>query len=147
MGLFSNVLKGNSEPEKFSNEEAFTGLIIAITAADGDISEEEMGDLKSIVYKSRTLQSINGNDFTRIIDKVFRVLRRDGVQKLLSLSMEGLSSNLYEGTFALICDLAYSDGFIESDEERMLEQIQHQFGISEDKAVTIVEVISIKNQV
>lgn len=147
MGLFSNVLKGKSEPETFTNEEAFLGSIVAITAADGDISDEEMADLKSIINKSRTLSNMDDNTYSKIVAKVFRVLKHEGVDKLITLSVASLSENLREGVFALVCDLAYSDGYIEKDEEKILERLQSDFNIPQDKAMNIVQVITIKNQV
>lgn len=147
MGLFSNVLKGNQAPDSFSNPESFLGAIVAISAADGHISDEEMADLKSIINKSRTLSSIDDHTYSKIVEKVFRVLRNEGVDRLIELSVSGLSENLYEGVFALTCDLAYSDGFIERDEERVLERLQQEFGITQETAINIVSVITIKNQV
>lgn len=147
MGLFSNVLKGNESDSSFTNEEAFLGAIVAITAADGDISNEEMSDLKSIINKSQTLSDVDDNTYSKIVNKVFRVLRKDGVDQLVNLSVNGLSDSLYEGVFALVCDLAYSDGFIEKDEERVLERLQQEFNISDSTALNIVKVITIKNRV
>ncbi|WP_040248034.1 tellurite resistance TerB family protein [Psychroserpens mesophilus] len=147
MGLFSNVLKGNESDSSFTNEEAFLGTIVAITAADGDISDEEMSDLKSIINKSQTLSDVDDNTYSKIVNKVFRVLRKDGVDHLVNLSVNGLSDSLYEGVFALVCDLAYSDGFIEKDEERVLERLQQEFNISDSTALNIVKVITVKNLV
>lgn len=147
MGLFSKFLQGDSEINSLSNEESFIGIIVSITAADGDISDEETADLISILNKSKTISKLDSNNFKKAVDKVFRVLKVNGVEKLLELSMNGLNETLQVGLFSLACDLAYSDGYIEKAEEQVLERLKDCFKISDEDAINIVQVITIKNKV
>lgn len=147
MGIFSKFLQRDNEINSLTNEESLIGIIVSITAADGDISDEEMTDLKSIINKSKTISTLDDKSFSSAVDKVFRVLRNKGVNYLLELSIVGLNENLHEGLFCLACDLAYSDGYIEKAEENILEILKEKFNISDENAINIVKVITIKNNV
>lgn len=148
MGLFDNIFKKtNNKIGSFNNEESFAGMIVAMRAVDGGISEDEIEDLKIMISKSKTLSTLNEYDYSKIIKKVFRVLKTKGVYPLLDLSIKGLSKELYEGVFVAVCDLAYSDGYIENEGRNMIKKIQIAFGITDEKALAIVNVIVVKNNI
>lgn len=147
MGLFSNILGGSSTPQALNEQEAFLGLIISIVAADGHISEEEINDFNSVANKSNILRSMSGNQFRSTIDNLIRILNRNGFDKLVELSVAGLPAKYREGTFAVACDLACSDGYIDGEEERLLEQLKEKLSIGDNIAKMIIDVISMKNKV
>jgi hypothetical protein len=110
-------------------------------------SDEEITDFNSFVMKAKTLEHISSHAFGKMVDKLFRILRKEGVVKLVELSAAGVPENLKYGVFAMACDLLFSDGIVNYEEEQMLEQLQETLGIEADLATNIVEVIVIKNKV
>ena len=147
MGLFSSILGGDNTPVTFNKEEAFFGLITSVTAIDGNISDEEVDDLIKFRMRTKLLSGLSSNQFTAIVDKVFKVLKKDGVQKLIELSCVGLPSENYNSAFAVCTDLVYADGTVEKEEEQFLDMLQSKLNIDETLAVKIVEVISLKNRI
>lgn len=148
MGLFSNILGGgNSSARPFNPQEAFLGIVIGIVAADGHISDEEVNDFVSIANKSALLKSMSNQQFDGAVDLLLRILRRDGVDALLDQAVQGLPAQYRESAFAVACDLACSDGYIEPEEEQVLERLQSRFGIQDPTARKILEVISVKNRI
>lgn len=146
MGFFSKILGGGGgAPTAFTKEESFTGLLLAAIAADGYISNEEIADFHSFVTKSKLLSSMNGNEYNKMIDKLLKVLRKEGVDALVDASATSLPENLRESVFAIACDLFFSDGTVDSDEEKLLEKIKDLLEINDALATKIVEVMVIKN--
>jgi uncharacterized tellurite resistance protein B-like protein len=147
MGLFSNILGGSSTPTNLDKQESFLGLIMSVVAADGHISEEEINDFNSFANKSNILRGMSGNQFNSTIDKLFKILKRDGLDTLVDLCVAGLPSEYREGVFAVCCDLLFSDGSVEREEEELLENLKVKLSINDALAMKIVEVISLKNKV
>ncbi len=147
MGLFSKVLGSDNTPTTLSNEEAFVGILLAAIAADGHISNEEITDFNSFVQKSKTLQNVTGTAFNEMIDKLFRIFRREGLDQLVKLSADNLPEALRKGAFAMACDLLFSDGTIEHEEEGLLEKLKDLLCVDDSTATKIVEVMVIKNRV
>jgi uncharacterized tellurite resistance protein B-like protein len=147
MGLFDSVLGGSNTPVSFNTEESFWALMVAVTAIDGDISNDEIDDLIKFSSRTKLLSKLNNNQFNVMNEKIFKVLRKDGIQKLIELGIEGLPSEMALSTFAVCTDLIYSDGSVDSDEQKFLEDLLGKFNIDNAKAMQIVEVISIKNKI
>lgn len=147
MGLFSNILGGSSAPIKLNEQESLTAILLAAVAADGNISDEEIADFNSIANKVKLLQNMSGQQFKSVIDRFFGILRREGADHLLALGVEGLPEQYHKGTFAIVCDLLFSDGRIEKEEEMLLEKFKEKLNIDNDTALNIVSVIAMKNSV
>ncbi|MCI4667244.1 MAG: tellurite resistance TerB family protein [Bacteroidia bacterium] len=147
MGIFSNLLGGEGTPTTLSREEAFVGVLLGAVAVDGHISDEEVDDFNSFVWKAKILKNIHGNAFKKIIDKLFRILKREGVGTLLDLSASSLPQEFRAGTFAMACDLLFSDGTVDIDEERYLEELKNKFILDDGLSKRIVEIIALKNKV
>ena len=147
MGLLSNILGTETSPAKLNQQESFLGILLSAVAADGHISDEETADFISIANKAKVVQDMSGQQFNSTIDKLFKILRRDGVDQLVELSVKGLPPDLRLGTFTIACDLLFSDGSVEKEEEQVLEKLIAKLEINEANAMKVVEVISIKNKV
>lgn len=147
MGLFDSILGGSNAPITFNKEEAFWALMVAVTAIDGHISEEEVDDLIKFSYRTKLLSGIRGQMFTNMNNKVFKVLEKEGNKKLVDLAVAGLPVELALSTFAVCTDLIYSDGTVDSDEQAFLEMLMSNLNIDTAQAMKIVEVISIKNKI
>ena len=79
MGLFDSVLGGSNTPVSFNTEESFWALMVAVTAIDGDISNDEIDDLIKFSSRTKLLSKLNNNQFNVMNEKIFKILRKDGI--------------------------------------------------------------------
>jgi tellurite resistance protein len=146
MGLFDRV-KGAKEAEaKLSKEESFAAITLAAVAADGVITEEEANGLIMGLARMKLYSGFNSNQMGSMLNKLVGIVRKQGVEVLVNQAKESLPKELLETAFAVATDLALADGEIASQEKEILTKIQLALGISEDKAVNIIEVMLIKNK-
>lgn len=145
MGLFDKILGGGSNTP-FTEPEAFAAVMLAIVAADGDISEEETSDFVARVTRMKLFRDINHSKFCDITDKLFKILRKDGPDALASRGAAVLSPALKPTAFAVAADMIFADGSVEDAEKALLEKLQTSLGIADELAGKIVEVIAIKNR-
>ena len=98
------------------------------------IDEAELNDLAKIVRGDRksietAMQVMKANTFPGVIDLVANVL--DEKHKI--------------ATFAILCDIAMSDGILAGEENKILQMYMDKLGVSEAKLAPIIDAISIKN--
>lgn len=147
MGLFDKV-KGSKEAEqvKLNKEEAFAAVSLAAVAADGEITEEEARGLITSLLRMKLYEKFNDKQMSAIFNKLVGVIKRQGVDALVTSSKEVLQADLRETAFAVAADLALADGVLAKGEKDILTKIQESLGVPEDKAVNIIEVMLIKNR-
>jgi uncharacterized tellurite resistance protein B-like protein len=132
MGLFSNMFGGGqSKPVSFNRQEAFTGFLLAVIAADGVITNEEILDFYGATQKAQVLQGVGQNDFKRIIDKLMGVLKKQGLGELLNLSALGTTPDMKNGIFAYCCDLVFSDSNVDPNEAKVMDRIKQLLNIDD----------------
>lgn len=125
MGLFSNLFGGGQQKSaSFNKQEAFVGFLLAVIAADGVITQEEILDFYSATNKAQVMQGVGQNDFKRIIDKVMGVLKKQGMGEMLNLAALGTTPDMKNGIFAYCCDLVFSDSNVDPSEAKMMDHIK-----------------------
>ncbi|MFA5861446.1 MAG: tellurite resistance TerB family protein [Candidatus Thermoplasmatota archaeon] len=145
MGLFDKVL-GTSSTEKLTEPEGMAGIVLCAVAADGVITEEESAGLGTTLSRMSIYSSMSNRDMNKIFEKLIKIVRTQGVEQLMTLSAAAISPKLKQTAFAVATDLLFADGVVAPEEKRFLEKIQKSLDVSDDLAVKIVEVISIKNR-
>lgn len=147
MGLFDKI-KGTKDAEstKLSKEESFAAVMLAAVAADGVITEEEANGMVVGMIRMKLYAGYNGNQIGAILNKIVGIIRKQGIDALVSQAKESLPQELRETAFAVATDLALADGEIANQEKDILTKIQLALEIPEDKAVNIIEVMLIKNR-
>lgn len=132
MGLFSNLFgSGPSKPVSFNRQEAFTGFLLAVIAADGVITNEEILDFYSATNKAQVMQGVDQAAFKRIIDKLMGVLKKQGLGELLNLSALGTTPDMKDGIFAYCCDLVFSDSNVDPSEAKVMDRIKQLLNIDD----------------
>lgn len=147
MSFMDSILSGGGRPDTFNRQEGFVGLLIAIVAADGHISKEEVVDFHSAIKKANILKGASSDYLSKIIDKCLRTLDSKGMDELIRLSAEGLSSDIYEGVFATACDMVFSDGSVDPKEVAVMDKIKLHLKISDQFARDCAEVFKAKSAV
>lgn len=145
MGLFDKVL-GSGATDKLTEAEGMAGIALAAIASDGMITEEEAAGLGTSLSRMKLYGGMSNRDINKTFEKLIKVARADGVDKLLAMSSAAVRPELKPTAFAVAADLLMADGHVAPEEKVFLEKIQHQLGVSDDVALKIVEVIAIKNR-
>ena len=132
MGLFSNLFGSKEEKiASFNRQEAFVGFLLAVIAADGVITNEEVLDFYSATQKAQVLKNVDQAGFKRLLDKLMGVLKKRGLEELLQMSAMGLTPDLAQGTFAYAADLVFSDSNVDPSEARVMDRIKQLLNIDD----------------
>lgn len=146
MGLFDNLFGGTNQDRELSKPEAFAGVLLSAVASDGHISDEEVRGLCTILGRMRMFDNWTGDKFNSMINRLLGMLKREGPENVLSRCAPVLPDKLRETAFANACDLLLADGGIEEAEKVFLDSLQKKLQVSGDQAITIVQVMVIKNR-
>ena len=88
----------------------------------------------------------NGSQFSQMIDKLFRILKKGGPKELITRGIVPLSPELRETAFAVSVDMIFADGSVEDEEKAVIEHLQSELGIPDAIASQILDVMVIKNR-
>lgn len=148
MGLFDKVFsRGDAPaPEGLTQQESFLAIALATCAADGHISQSEIDSLISYLRRMRMFESTNGQQMSKMFDKLISMIRRNGPGHLVQTAKSNLPRELRETAFACAVDIALADGVLEDEEKQLLQEIQQVMEVPENIAVTIIQVMLIKNR-
>ena len=147
MGLFDKMLGGQgSQDVAFSLQEGVAGVLLTMVAADGHVSDEEAEELIAITNRMRVFSGQSAGEFNAMIDHLVGQLRKHGFESLLDRACRAIPDELRETVFAQAADLAFADGSVEEDERLLLEELQQQLGVPDQRALQIVQVLQIKNR-
>lgn len=146
MGLFDKIFKQVPEEDKLTKQEAFAGIAIAMAGADGSIAQSEWDGIVNYIRRLRLYDNFSGPAFDKMFDKLFRILKNQGASALVAASVKGLPEDLKLTAFACAVDIALADGVVEEEEKQIINQLAEALAIPEDTAVSIIEVLIIKNK-
>ena len=146
MGLFDKIFKQVPEEGKLTKQEAFAGIALAMAGADGSIAQSEWDGIVSYLRRLRLYDNFSGPAFDKMFDKLFRILKNQGAGALVSSSTGGLPEDLKLTAFACAVDIALADGVVEEEEKQIINQLAEALQIPEQTAVSIIEVLIIKNK-
>ena len=146
MGLFDSFFGTQKESQEMAVQEAFAGVLLGAAAADGHIADEEAEGLWTILGRMKMFDSWTGQKFSHMMDRLVKILKKHDVDGLLDRCVPHLPAKLHETAFCNACDIVLADGTVESEEEEFLEKLQRKLNVSGDEALTIVEVMIIKNK-
>lgn len=145
MGLFDRLTGGASDAP-LNKQEAFAAIMLAIIAADGDISDEEVEDFGARVNRMQLFNNMSGRQFPDMINKLFRILKKSGVSELINKAVPALTPDLRETVFVVAVDMIFSDGIVENEEKAMIEKLHAQLEISDALVAQTLDVMLIKHR-
>lgn len=124
--------------ETLSPQDALVAVMIAVSAADEDMTAPEFKEISSIV---QILPVFDGYAIDRIgmISGVVAELftEEDGLDALLGMVEAVLPDHLRETAYALACDVAAADGRVAMTELRLLEELRHELNVGRLAAAAI----------
>lgn len=144
MGLWDKVTTGGAEAP-LSKQEAMVAVMLAISAADGNISDEEIEDLITRLRRLRLFSGLTDDQLIAATNRPFDLLRKGGPDELIRSACPALPQQLRESAFAIAVDLAFSDGSVADEEKQLIEKLQQDFGISDETAIQTINAMIMKN--
>ncbi len=147
MSFFGKLFGEGDQITSLNSQESFVGVLYAVIAADGQITNEEAQDFMTMCSRARIMSSITGNQWRDIINKVSKVIKRDSAEALVRLASQNIPMDMRSGVFAYACELVFSDGTADPEEQKLLDIIKTDLEISDDLAYKVAEVITIKNKI
>ena len=110
MSLFDDVLDDSSfAPEQFGPQEGFAGTLLAASACDGHIADEEVGALVTALARMKMYQNVPPHRFNSMMDRLLGILKRGGPEKLIASAIPAVPPELRETAFANACDIVLAD--------------------------------------
>lgn len=147
MSLFDDVLDDSSfDAQPFGPHEGFAGVLLAASACDGHIADEELQGLFTILGRMKLYQHVSPHSFNSMMDRILGVLKRGGPGKLLDTAVPAIPPELRETVFANACDIVLADGIVEPDEKEFVDDLLIKLEMDAKRAKTIVQVMVYKNK-
>lgn len=132
MGLF-DMFKGDTV-QAMTPKLAFASALIYMMAADGQIEEEEIGQLVSAIGGDRAL-----------LDNALKYVRKNNIDTFLQQAAPALSEPQKLCVLANLCDSLLSDGSAAPAEQALFGRFLAAFAITEERFRPYFEVIALKN--
>lgn len=132
MGLF-DVFKGDSA-QAMTPKLAFAASLIYMMSSDGQIEEQEIGQLVSAIGGDRPT-----------LDNALKYVRKNRVEAFLPQAAPILSEPQKLCILSNLCDSLLADGSAAPAEQMLFNQFMSAFGVSEERFRPCFEVIAMKN--
>ena len=145
MGWFSSS-KVPTSADVFSKQEAFLGIALATSAADGTIDESEAKGMFAYLLQMKMFEGLTEKQLSEMFKKLLTVLEKEGIGGLVAIAKSSLPDELRETAFCCAVDIALADGVIEDSEKALLEELQQVLEVSDDIGGKVLEVMMIKNR-
>ncbi len=144
MGLF-DMFKGDSGQE-MTPHLAFAISLIYIMAADGEIQNEEVGHLLSVLGGAESGGTIGvGANNRALLDKAIKYVRKKSVDEFFNEASPLLTDAQKMCILTNMADSLLSDGHAEPEEQALFERFLNAFAISNERFKPFFEVIALKN--
>ena len=146
MGIFDALFSGLDSKTRLSPQESFAGVLLAASACDGHISEDEFNQLMVALFRMKLFQRVNEKQFKQVLNKLMGVLKKHGPDALVDGCCETLPDELRKAAFANACNIVLADGVLEEDEKEFISSLKTKLGLDEKIAKNIAQVMVIKNK-
>ena len=108
-----------------SAEDSLVAVMIAISMSDENVRTSELITIQQVVNHLPIFSNYNSERIRQVADITFELFEEeDGLDSFFELVKDGLPKRLYETAYALACDVAAADGYLDQPELRLLEEIR-----------------------
>ena len=146
MSFFGKLFGEGDQITSLNQQESFVGILYAIIAADGNITQEEAQDFMKMVSRAKIMASITGNQWRDMMTKLNKLLKKGGPEAVVNLATQNIPEEMRAGVFAYACDLVFADGYADESEQKLLDIIKRDLEIEDELAYKVAEVVMIKNK-
>lgn len=132
MGLFDRFK--SDQGQKMTPHLAFATCLIYVMGADGEMDNEEIGHLLSVLGGAKEGNSIGvGANNRALLDQAVRIARTKPIDQFLTEATPLLSDAQRMSILLNLVDSAMSDGQAEPEEQALIGRIQTAFGITDER--------------
>ncbi len=146
MGIFDGLFSGMESRSRLTPQESFAGILLAASACDGHIAEDEFNQILITLYRMKLFKRVNEKEFDKVMNKLMGVLKKNGPEKLAEGCCENLPEELNKSAFANACNIVLSDGYLDSDEKEFINSLTSMLSLNSSVAKSIAQVMVIKNK-
>ena len=147
MGILNQVFGAVSENKMAMNSaEAFAAICLVAIASDGYLSESEEAEMNMRLTRMKLFAGSTTDSLSRMQSYLVSGLKKHGPNELIKSAKSALPPNLAPTAFTIAVDLVFSDGSVSKEEQAYIDDLRRMLNISDDLALKILEVITIKNQ-
>lgn len=146
MSFFGKLFGGDNEVNSLNQQESFVGILYAVIAADGTITQEEGEDFMTMVTRAKIMSTVTSQQWRNIMTKMSKLMKKGGAEAVVNLAVQNIPENMRAGVFCYACELVFADGFADEDEQKILDIIKRELNIEDDLAYKVAEVVTIKNK-
>lgn len=143
MGLFDGF-KTKAQPT-FNVQKSIMTIVIAAIKADGNVSDEEVGRLRSMCVRSPIFSENSKEQDAAVIDFALNVSDQLGADAVKAAA-QALTPELKETAFAFATEMVLADGMVGDKEEAFLSQLAESLGVSEDLGRAVIAVTMIRGR-
>jgi Tellurite resistance protein len=119
-------------------QDALVSLMVMVSAADGDMTDRELGVMSQLVSSLPIFAEYEAEDMLQATQSCADYLaREDGLDLLLSRCKELLGAKLCLTGYALACDVAAADGDLHEEELEILQMIRQELNVERLHAAAI----------
>jgi tellurite resistance protein len=144
MGVFDRKPKSISEVT-LTPQEAMLGVILCISASDGDISKRELERMAEILSTHRMFNGQTESQIKAGLNKILAFMETDPVDQIVQKCAVALPQNQRIVAFALAVDIAMIDQNLHKGESAMLGLMASELGVEEGVMKTVVTILAMKN--
>jgi len=143
MGLFDGF-KAKVQPT-FNTQKAIMTIVIAAIKADGNVSDDEVGRLRSMCARSPIFSANSKDEDDSIIDFALNVSDQLGANAIAQAA-EALKPEMRETAFAFATEMVLADGMVGAKEEAFISQLAEALGVSEETGRAVILVTMIRGR-
>src|SRR3954447_14399113 len=127
--------------------EALVLTMVLVSAADGGITDREIGVMAGQVQTLPVFQEFTTDQLVDVTDAAVRLLREtDGLDHAASLIRAALPPNLRETAYALACEVIAGDGDAKDQSLRMLEFVRDELPLDASPTAEIERGVRARHQ-
>lgn len=144
MGLFDRFK--SDQGQTMTPHLAFATALIYVMGADGEMDNEEIGHLLSVLGGAKEGNSIGvGANNRALLDQAVRIARTKPLDQFLKEATPLLTDAQKMCILLNLVDSAMSDGEAEREEQQLIARIQEAFGISDERFSPFFDALMAKN--
>lgn len=146
MGILDSLFGGVESSTRFTPQDAFAGILLGASGCDGHIADDEIQNLATCLLRMKLYQRMQGKQFGQMLDKLHKVLKKQGVDALIDICLQSLPNELKNAAFTNAVDIVLADGVVEPDEKKFIATLQAKLGVDDSTARLIVDIMVSKNK-
>jgi len=112
--------------------------MVLVSASDSEMTDAELKVMGTNVRTLPVFREFDSQDLPKISEDCANLLdMEEGLDRALDLIKTALPVKYREAAYALACDVAVADGFVDQEELRMLELLRHKLDVDRLVAAAI----------